>query len=429
MGDEVRFRFVSWNLQWASSREERQGQLDLLRQLDPDVLAVQEVKDTTLRPIAEHFDWKVFALGDNPDDRYWTTRMGTAVLGGTRTTLLGQELIAPTWFAVEDRWRWKANRFSRRATWARIAIDGSKTVFRVGSLHASPAAGDIGAHKPWFHAGVGRWLEHVHEPWLFGIDANGPGEDPPEHADARWGYPQTETQPGEDELLGVHAPHRGRDLLRAWLADHPDEFDRVTDQRPNGPLTISYHLKNGPVRYDHCWATPEIQVRHIEYLTDAMAFSDHAPIVCDLAVSPTPGHDAAPPAPTVPAVTIRPLAPEAERATSDDRPPLTPQREQEIHRWIACVLDDLRGHVRDVRGEPTEHHRGQFTRGWRHAASGGTYGSRTLQGLTWNNLGYRLARDAGEASVVDVEDIHDVFDVAANGFEDGSLRHEQQPHR
>ena len=414
MQDEIRFRFVSWNLQWSSSKQQREGQLALLEQLAPDVLAVQEVKDTTLRPLAKQFDWKVFALGDNPDDRYWTTRMGTAVLGGPRTSLEGQMLVAPTWFGLEDRWRWKANRFARRATWARITLDGSDTVLRVGSLHASPAAGDIGDHKPWFHAGIGRWLEQVREPWLFGIDANAPGVDPPNPDEVSWGWPQTETRPGEDQLLGSRAKHRGRDLLRAWLADHPDELDRIASERPRGPLAISYQLGGGPVRYDHCWATPELRVHHIEYLAEGLEHSDHAPVVCDLSIDVTERPS------VVPAIEEQPAIPVA--APQPSEPRQAGVERGRAHGWIRRVLEGLDAEVADVRGEPTERRRGQFKRGWRHAAAGGTYTQRALANLTWNNLGYRLAIDSSQAFAEDSEHLDELFDVAANGFEDGSLR-------
>jgi exonuclease III len=62
----TKFRFVSWNLEWAASRERREGQIELIRELAPDLLAVQEVKATTLRPLDELFAWKVFASDRNP---------------------------------------------------------------------------------------------------------------------------------------------------------------------------------------------------------------------------------------------------------------------------------------------------------------------------------------------------------------------------
>lgn len=77
------------------------------------------MRATTLRPFKDQFAWNVFALGHNPEDPGWSSRVGTAVLGTGRFELVGQMLVAPTWFDLPDdeRLRWKANRFARRATW------------------------------------------------------------------------------------------------------------------------------------------------------------------------------------------------------------------------------------------------------------------------------------------------------------------------
>jgi endonuclease/exonuclease/phosphatase family metal-dependent hydrolase len=406
------FRFVSWNLEWAASRERRRGQVELIRELAPDLLAVQEVKATTLRMFEDQFAWKVFALGPNPDDRYWTARFGTAVLGGPRTTLARQMLVAPTWFALEDALRWKANRFARRATWARVRLEGSDQDVLVGSLHASPAAGPIGAHKPWFHGRMAHWLEEVDEPWLFGIDANAPGAEGAEPERTRWGWPRTPERPGEDELLGARVAHRGRDLLRLALDEDPDELARLLEARPDGPLAVSYQLRAGPVRYDHCWATPEFTVQRIEYLEEGFEFSDHAPIVCDLELA---GKRAArPEPPTRPRVEVigevptKPLGPPA----ADD---------SRIAETIRTVLAAVAPGTRDIRDEPDGPRRGQFRVGWRnHALRRRTYSAQSLNQLTWNNLGYRIARalDGYEKDRA-LEDAY--LAVAEQGYRDRSL--------
>lgn len=279
-------RLVNWNLNWKATNTERAGQVELVKELAPDLLTIQEVSARTLDPFEELFDWCVFALGENPDDASWSKRLGTAVLG-RGLGLLGQMSVAPTWFGLGDDVRWKASRFSRRATWARVGLGDGGTGFLVGSLHASPAAGDIAEHKPWFHAGVGRWLADTEEPWIFGIDANTPATDPPDARDVRWCWPRTAEHPGEDELLGALARHDGRDLLRDWLKYHPDELDRIRAARPDGPLAASYLLRKGPVRYDHCWATSEFGVRSVEYLQRSLEFSDHTAIVAEVTFDPS----------------------------------------------------------------------------------------------------------------------------------------------
>jgi endonuclease/exonuclease/phosphatase family metal-dependent hydrolase len=413
------FRFISWNLEWAASRERRRGQVELIRELDPDLLAVQEVKATTLRLFEDQFAWKVFALGPNPDDRYWTARFGTAVLGAPRAALTGQLLVAPTWFALDDALRWKANRFARRATWARVRLEGSDQDILVGSLHASPAAGPIGAHKPWFHGRMAHWLEEVDEPWLFGIDANAPGAEGADPERTRWGWPRTSQRPGEDELLGAQVAHRGRDLLRVALDEDPDELAQITATRPYGPLAVSYRLRAGPVRYDHCWATPEFTVRRIEYLEAGFEFSDHAPIVCDLELTAGPAARPEPASrPRVEVLGEVPSEPEAMPTAADSS----------IAETIRTVLADVAPGTRDVRDEPDGARRGQFRAGWRnHALRRRAYSEQALSQLTWNNLGFRIARalDAYEKDPV-VEDAY--LSVTEEGYRDRSLVLDERDH-
>jgi endonuclease/exonuclease/phosphatase family metal-dependent hydrolase len=406
------FRFVSWNLEWAASRERRRGQLELIRDLAPDLLAVQEVKATTLHPLEELFAWKVFALGPNPNDRYWKARFGTAVLGGTRANLRGQMLVAPTWFGLDDELNWKANRFARRATWARVQLEGSTRDILVGSLHASPAAGPIGAHKPWFHGRIAQWLAEAEEPWLFGIDANAPGAEGSDIARTRWGWPRTAARPGEDELLGADVAHRGRDLLRDALDEDPAELARIMAARPDGPLAVSYQLGAGPVRYDHCWATPEFSVRRIEYIQDGFRFSDHAPIVCDLEVAPGPRPRPEP--------TLRPRVEVTAEAVP--RPVIAPATDNgDIAEIIRIVLAGVTPGTRDVRDEPDPARRSQFRAGWRsHSVRGRTYSARALRQLTWNNLGYRVARAVGSDGA-DHALIDAYLAVAEHGYRDRSL--------
>lgn len=220
-GNET-MRFVSWNLNWRATSDERDRQLELIDELDADLLVLQEMKETTLRPIRERFDWCVFALGPRPDDRSWKAKIGTAVLGRGGAQLLSQMAIAPTWFDLPDDLRWKANRFSRRALWAEVSWQGSEP-FLVGSLHASPAAGDIGKHKPWFHAGAARWL------------ADRPGtldfRHRREHAVGRPSRPSA-----GPVVLAAHrgAPGRGRTPRSRCLAPRPGPTGRLARAKAGG---------------------------------------------------------------------------------------------------------------------------------------------------------------------------------------------------
>lgn len=414
------FRFMSWNVCWSTSARDRQRQVELVREVAPDVLALQEVRQPVVQRFAEHFAWEVFAIGPVPGDRYWKARQGTAVLGGDRTSLEGQELIAPSWFGLPDTENWKANRFSRRATWARISIEGHDRPLQVGSLHASPATKPIWEHKPWFHGGVARWLEQRDGPWLFGIDANAPGRDHPDITKTTWGWPARSDRPGEDQLLGAAPLHRGRDLLRDWLSRHPDEMATIVQQRPNSPLAVSYHLGGGPVRYDHVWATTEVQVDRVDYLSEGPWHSDHAPIVCDLRLVAVEQEPRAAHVSGVAAATELPARP----VPSLISVPAADLKDDSTHWVVRDLLDELdEAGVKEGRGHPSPGRRRQFTSGWNdrlHRAR--HYHPRTLEILTWRNLGYRLAGLGVSLQADRPAQRDDLYDVAAQGYTDGTLR-------
>ncbi len=163
-------------------------------------------------------------------------------------------------------------------------MDGGSP-FLVLSLHATPGTDrDLGRHKSWFHAGVSRWLAAQTSPWLAGIDANTPRID---HADAalvEFHVPRTMEGPGEDELLGMSAPHRGRDLFRVFLRDNPGRLEHLRRHSPTGPLAVSHRLGSVGVRYDHVLATEEFSPLNVEYVP-AFDASDHAAVVADISTT------------------------------------------------------------------------------------------------------------------------------------------------
>lgn len=72
--------------------------------------------------------------------------------------------------------------------------------------------------------------------------------------------------------------------------------------------------------------------------------------------------------------------------------------------------------VVDVRADPDTNRRGQFLAGWHdHSERNRTYVDRTLQQLTWHNLGWRLARQHHDAAGIDDDEVRDLF-AAAEGL-------------
>jgi hypothetical protein len=87
------------------------------------------------------------------------------------------------------------------------------------------------------------------------------------------------------------------------------------------------------------------------------------------------------------------------------------------------VLDEIRDHVEDVRASPDDRRQARFKARWRdYSERDRTYTDRTLRMLTWNNLGYRLARAEDSQSGTRPEDLDDIYEIAAEGYRDGSLR-------
>lgn len=66
---------------------------------------------------------------------------------------------------------------------------------------------------------------------------------------------------------------------------------------------------------------------------------------------------------------------------------------------------DYREDVRHTEPNETQERKLAFRRGWTHAVSESRepYGHEALEELTWQNLGYRLGRILGDASVEDRE--------------------------
>lgn len=81
---------------------------------------------------------------------------------------------------------------------------------------------------------------------------------------------------------------------------------------------------------------------------------------------------------------------------------------------IGDLLDRLeRDGIVDVRADPDTNRRGQFLAGWHdHSERQQTYVARTLQKLTWHNLGWRLALLHHDPAGIDNDEIRDLFSAA-----------------
>jgi endonuclease/exonuclease/phosphatase family metal-dependent hydrolase len=291
----VRFRVASWNL---DSRPT--GQLDakveLLREVQPDLLLLQELSRPVYRTLIPHklaherihertrmFSWGALST-DLSDPRGSDRRLGCAVLGAPTTALLDAQLLDDAPFGVEGP---ELLGFLRRTVAARMGIQGGRTLTAC-SFHARRTVSRRVSHlAPAFHTGIAGWLAKQPGPILFGMDAGAPVVDHPDFCRSRFHWPTpAEGGPGEDQLLGPEASHGLEDVLRRHLDRHPEELARICEERPAGPLAISYRPATHLVRYDHIWATPDLEVIDVRYLYDeALAVgSDHALVLADFEI-------------------------------------------------------------------------------------------------------------------------------------------------
>lgn len=282
-------RVVSWNIAFRGPKAaKRQG--DLLRQLTPDLMLLQELNpgSSTILADAAGADWMVGAIDlrtPEPDDSL-VRRRGVAIAGHglppCRSWLLDEIGLPERILLIETQ------------------TEG--TPFIAVSYHAPPGV-SWGIVKPRQAVAFASWLSTQNGLLLFGADANTPLIDAFDFANTRthWhtGDRRLHGEPGDDLLFGPGKVHDLGDALRRWLALHPDEMHRLRASNPSGPLAITHRTgrrKYSPGtgrRFDSVWVSRHWVVRHLEHLYEAgiTAGSDHALVMVDLDLPARPGKE------------------------------------------------------------------------------------------------------------------------------------------
>lgn len=268
------FRFASWNIKHG------RADLSLLREHQPDVAALQEVRREAYEVIRPHFAGGCFSLdlweGLGRTSEHKPNRHGTAILWSDtftqRRERLLDHLVAPWKLMLVD-----------------LAFTRNLGYFTAASYHAlNGRCGPDGFDKPRLSLQVADWLEHQPGAVLLGMDANSPELDHPDHERIRWCFEWLGPADFEGRLLGASTRHRLRDVLRTHLSTHPEKLEAIRAQRPEGPLAISHCLPGGEAkRYDHVLAShPDFEVLDVQYLYDRALEhgSDHALVIADLQV-------------------------------------------------------------------------------------------------------------------------------------------------
>jgi endonuclease/exonuclease/phosphatase family metal-dependent hydrolase len=268
----VTFKFGSWNV---NGRRLKAGHIELLRKTDCDLLALQEATRDFHEELSKSqlFEWSVSSLSlpsSNPGEGQ-ARRLGCSIFGRSPMHLFSSQLLGH--LAFPER--------------ALVALLGSPPGrLTVCSFHIPPGA-NWGEVKPRTVKAIAEWLSLQRASIVFGIDANTPKTDHPNHLKNEWWWPD------EPLLLGAAPLHQLRDALRVLLEQNPDAFSSIYTERPSGPLALSHLRGRGgmrtPCRYDFVYVSSDLGVHDVVYLfREAESVSDHALVVATLNHGPDP---------------------------------------------------------------------------------------------------------------------------------------------
>jgi exonuclease III len=260
-------RFASWNV---NNRKLTAAHVDLLRQVSPDILALQEASPAFHAVLVASglFAWGVSSLALRPPQSMEgrSRRLGCSIFATSRFQLCESSLVPRL-------------RFPERTLAVTVSTAGWDGM--VCSFHTPPGA-SWGKVKPQTLKTISQWLTLQPAPLIFGIDANCPKTDHPDISQNEWWWDD------EPLLLGGSPLHHLRDVFRVYLEKNPRELARVLADRPAGPLAVSHVRGNRRTmtecRYDFIYVTPDVEVHSARYVFDkpVRAVSDHAIVVANL---------------------------------------------------------------------------------------------------------------------------------------------------
>ena len=274
-------RFASWNIGTPSAAR-LQRQVDFLRALDCEVVALQEVSAENGRALeaspAFPFVWQGLTLRPRLGEETASRNRGCVVLASERFRPLSEPEVLLGAAAPE------------RSVAIRLGFEG-------GELNAASFHQVAGSDKKkWGPAkkrqtfrAIAEWLGRHSVRAVMGIDANSPELD---HPDVSRNIYFFDRLAGDQDEHLLHDPTRAThvlvDVYRSFLHAHPEELERIVSVRPEGPVAVSHFNRSRPRRFDFIYATPDLRpervVYHHETLTDKL--SDHALVVADLVLAP-----------------------------------------------------------------------------------------------------------------------------------------------
>lgn len=344
-GSDTRLRLVTWNLERSSVSRFRE-QLASLQQQRPDIIALQEVGVKASRQprrlLREHgYEYTAhshdFLIGDtgNSSGVAFASRWPFRVLSPETFEMPAQHHALSAEFFTP---------FGR--------IEGH-------TVHVLPGSMDRQRKTEMFEGIYDRLAQEERPDYRFLCgDFNAPKEESEDGQVTVWGNDDRSKSAERKVVVGL-AEYELRDAYRSVNGYGNDEF--------------SWVAKNGddewPRRFDHVFASEQLNAVQATYLHEYDHLSDHTPL--EVVFLPTNGREtASKPSEHEPS----PITAETEGASVSVRSPS-----------LLVYEDD----VRQVNPE-ANYRQGRFKAGWNSAVAGQEMSEDTLRKLTWENLGWRL---------------------------------------
>jgi endonuclease/exonuclease/phosphatase family metal-dependent hydrolase len=258
-------RVATW---YVDRRRLNHGHLDLIQQVNPDILAVQGLKQAGFDRITEskRFDQGRFSF-DLTNEEYAAKEHGVAIFVKHPYTIKHVCLISdmPP---------------NAKAIAAEVMKDDR--VFVVASVDI-PNGSEYKEQKALALFALMRWVKERKEmPTLGGIKYTGPEVDHPDLSKVQfWGDVDTE---GGKALIHGDAT-LFKDAYRDYLDQRSDLKQEIVKKSPQGPLAMTYKSpkKSNPYRYDYIFKSPHFEVEYMEHLWEkSQSLSTHALVYTDL---------------------------------------------------------------------------------------------------------------------------------------------------
>lgn len=264
---------ANWNIKGCPEHL-RPRQLELIDQLAPDVLLLQELTPKSF---------------DSLTDAGWSGAHALQLLPeGHRGRAKGKVVKFSCAVLARGSWQLTEPATNEEAPsperWLTGRLVHQDAVINAGSF-ACPPGVDWGAMKTEQGRLIAQWMSRCEGAAIAGIDRNGPKG---EHADGTvelW-------PPDAEELLGPDPSHPLHDVFITLLDRRPELREQAVAERPDGPLAVSYirgrdGQKQTRSRYDAVYASDHFEVADVRYLYEEAiaAGSDHAVVVATVRLS------------------------------------------------------------------------------------------------------------------------------------------------